>query len=83
MSPSTNSSATHAVSYLRKSAKMLKVLKIAGTVLGAGLIAVSRWVDGQTFEQANVLATLMLLIGIVLATVGSLVIPPESKGLRK
>jgi hypothetical protein len=61
-----------AIQYLRKTGGLIRWMKIAGTVLGAGLIAASPWIGGQEFQQSEAVETGMLIVGLALSVLSSL-----------
>lgn len=64
----------HAVSYLTKSSRVLKIAKIAGTVIGALLIAVSPWMAQQEWAKDTSIPSIILFVGIALTLFGSIVL---------
>ena len=64
----------HAVAFLRQTRTAIRIAKIAGTVVGAGLIALSRWIAELDTALAASLATAALAAGIALAAFGALLL---------
>ena len=60
------------IDYLRKAGRLIRLLKILGTVVGAALIAFSPLVGSQEFEQADAIETGMLVVGILLSAFSAL-----------
>ncbi|MCU4651615.1 GAF domain-containing protein [Roseibacterium sp. SDUM158016] len=56
----------------RKYGGVVRTLKIAGTVIGASLVAASPWVGAQGFQSASNIESLMLFGGLFLAVLSSL-----------
>jgi hypothetical protein len=65
---------SHALSYLKKTSRVLKIAKVAGTVFGATLIAVNPWLSTQPWAAESSIPNTVLLIGITLTVFGSIVL---------
>ena len=61
-----------AIDYLRKAGRTIRLLKVFGSVIGAGLVAGSTWVGSQKFDQAAAIETGMLVVGLVLTVFSAL-----------
>ncbi|GAA5075170.1 hypothetical protein N0B44_10365 [Roseibacterium beibuensis] len=61
-----------ALKNFRKYGGLIRILKIAGTVVGASLVAASPWIGGQNFEAAVIIEPIMLFGGLCIAVLSSL-----------